>query len=453
MFKYFKRAAFALLLCVVCVFTVSFEADAADKLSKNTGIKYDISASGEYSNWDGVSTAAQFKDEKGRFCFAYKKGKKVIVVKTSGGKVKEKVSLAFKGSLFGSCICDSEGNYYVVSGKKNSTSDTSINTIFISKYDSSGNYISKIGDNGSSSLEYYYDESFYTMIPFSGGGIDVAINQNILAVNYAREMYSGHQSNSVFAINTDTMTEINYAGIYSSHSFGQRAVSFGDGFLFMSEGDCYNRAFTLTKTNAAAVESEYDIFHFWVKKGTLDKWDMYTLNDNFAHIGDLVNIDDEKAAFVATSAKSLNSSAASQTEQVFIQIFDMAKDLGTSSGYITSGKRSGLSGGNGDESVTDYGAKFLTSGSTYTYYHPQAAYDGNGNIIVLFEQYKGYTYKGVYYMVLDTDGNVTTKKTLFSKTATLNPCETPVVSNGMVCWCANKYGDSASKIYIYRLRL
>ncbi len=79
----------------------------------------------------------------------------------------------------------------------------------------------------------------------------MAVNGHFLAVNYGRHMYSGHQSNSVWMIDTDTMNTVvpqtgEYSGYqnYESHSFGQRAIAFGGGFAFMSEGDCYDRAFT-----------------------------------------------------------------------------------------------------------------------------------------------------------------------------------------------------------------
>ena len=34
---------------------------------------------------------------------------------------------------------------------------------------------------------------------------------------------------------------------YNSHSFAQRVVPWGEGFLLASEGDCYDRAFTVSE--------------------------------------------------------------------------------------------------------------------------------------------------------------------------------------------------------------
>lgn len=424
---------------------------AATTKSNNTKIEYEVYAKGEYSNWEGVSNVAQFKDNEGNYCFAYNQEKNVVIVKTNKGKVKSKIKIKREHSLFGSVTCDAQGNFYIVTGESNEGKDTSKDTIFISKYDREGKLIKTVGDNGSSSLGYWYDPSFYTKSPFNGGNCDVEINGSILAVNYARHMYSGHQSNSVWAINIDTMDTINLGNIYSSHSFGQRIATYGDGFVFASEGDCYERAFTISLTNSNSLVNEGDIFHFWVRKGAFDDYNMYDINNNFAHMGDLETVGNGNVAFVGSSVKSLSDKAKKETENIFIQIFNPTKSLNSQDAYVTSGCRSGIAGRNGDESVKDYGVKWLTSGSKSTYRYPQMTCDNKGNIIVLFEKYTKYKYNGVYYMVLDSNGNITTKAKLFSKTATLNGYETPICIGDTVYWTANKYNDDKSNMYIYRL--
>lgn len=421
------------------------------KVGKKAGISLTVKADGEYINWDGVSNVSEFKNKDGYYCFAYKSGKNVIVCQTKSGAVNKKITLPLKGTVVGGVTCDSSGYYYVVSGKTNTGSDRSTSTVYITKYSSKGKLIKTVGDDGRSSLAYYYDDLFNTKTPFSGGGCDIAINGNLLAVNYARTMYSDHQSNSVFAINTKTMKKVNYEGIYNSHSFGQRAAALGNGFIFASEDDCYSRAFTITKTDSSKVLYNSDIFSFWVKENALNNWDMWTLNNNFAHIGDLAVIDKNTVAFMGTSAKSLSSKAASEKEQVFVQIFNPNKNIESKSAYITSGTRTGLGGPNGDEKVTDYGVKWLTTSSKYTYSHPQMVYDKNGHIVVLFELYSGSSYKGVYYITLNKSGKVVKKMQQFSKTAKLNPCETPVVVGKTIYWTANR--TSGKKLYNFRLKI
>ena len=423
--------------------------------SKNTGIAYGIHASGSYSNWDGVSNVSQFLDSDGRYCFAYDGKKSVKVVRTKNGKpIKKTISLKKKYPLFGGVASDSYGNYYLVCGKANKSNNQEKNTIFVSKYDKRGKLIKTVGDNGSSSLGYWYSSEFYTKNPFDAGCCDIAVNGDYLVVNYAREMYSGHQSNSVLAVNINKMEKVDIGNIYSSHSFAQRAIPYNDGFLFASEGDCYNRAFTVTAVTdmASGSNTTGDSFHFWVKKGTFDAWDMYTLNNNFAHMGGIAAVSQNTAALVGTSVKSLTESAESENEQLFIQIFDPTQRLGTESAYVTSGTRTGYSGPNGDKAVTDYGVKWLTNySSKYRIANPQTASDSNGNIVVLYELYKSGAYKGVYYMVVDPVGNIITKKTRFSSAAYLNPCRMPVCANGIVYWTGNRANKNT--MYVYQLKI
>lgn len=431
----------------------SVEVNAKELDIQDAGVDMEITAVGEYENWEGVSNAAQFTDGKGRCYFAYDTKKYVNVIKTESGQIgRDMIRLEKAHDMLGAITCDAEGNYYLVTGETNTGDDTARNTIFISKYDKEGNLIKTAGDNGSSSLAFYYDSSFCTKEPFSGGNCDVAINGNILAVHYAREMYSGHQSNSVFAVHTDSLEKVNVGDIYQSHSFAQRAIPYQNGFIFAGEGDCYNRAFTITTTDVVSSRSiEKDIFHFWVKENALDNWDMLTLNNNFAHMGGLAMADDTNAALVGSSVKALNSDAEKQTEQLFIQIFNPSKDLSSEPSYVTTGVRTGVSGPNGNEKVTDYGVKWLSDfDAETTISHPQVVSDKNGTIAILFEKYINDNYKGVFCIKLNSDGAIQKDAACLSANAHLNPCRMPVYSGGKIYWTANK-NQKKDKIYIFCL--
>ena len=422
------------ILTTVCS-TTTFA--ASRKQIQDTNIKTEVNAYSEYINWEGVSSVSEFKDQKGNFCFAYVSGKKIIVVKTKNGKVINTIKLAKKYPLFGGVACDSKGNFYLASGKDNE-GNKEINTVFISKYDKEGKHIKTVGDDGSSSLSS--GSSFLTKKPFDAGNCDIEVNGNLVTVNYAREMYSGHQSNSVFTVDSTTMTKVDMGRIYNSHSFAQRAIAYKDGFVYASEGDCFPRAFTIStslKSNENVIEN--DVFHFWVKKGTYSNWDMGTLNYNYAHMGDLAVVGSNKVAFLATSVKSLNSNANKENEQLFIQIFDPEADLSNASSYVTKGTRSGLSGPDGNVKVTDYGVKFLTNSNAYYIDHPQMVSNGKNKLIVLYEKYNKKTgsYNGSYFQVLNSKGEVIKKETLYSKNIKLNPCETPIYTDGKVNWVTN----------------
>ena len=459
-----KKAIISLSV-VLSVVLINNGSVSAASSSNNTGVEFSIKASGRYVNWDGVTNAAQLRGADGNLYFALDQGSNVVIYKTNSQmQISGQVTLAKQHSIFGTVVCDGNGNYYLVTGENNSSNATRTETVFISKYDSNGNLIASVGDNGSSSLASYYDDSFYTQAPFDGGCCDAAISGNYLTVYYAREMYSGHQSCSAFTVNINDLSKVTfnsrYDNIYQSHSFAQRVISSSNGFVYVSEGDCYDRAFVINSIKISGDKiisnNEHQIFDFWVQDGALDSYNMYVVNDNFAHMGGLAALSDGRVAFAAQSVKSLNSNANNESEEVFIQIFDPYADLSTAFAYTTTGTRNGLAGPNGRTNVTNYGVKWLTNhGTGYKVENVQIAVTSGDNIVVLYElsAVSGYqTYKGVYYIVLDKNGNVVQDATLYSEEARLNPCETPVSVNGKICWVGNS-NNNRSTIYTYCLDL
>lgn len=425
--------------------------------SGNTWIPYKVEARGEYKNWEGASNVSQFKDNNGNFCFSYCENQTVTIVKTEDGKVSgNAVTLKMPYPIFGGVTCDGKGYYYVVSGRRNTTRNRSTKTVFISKYKKNGKLVKTVGDSGSSSIPGY-GSSFRTKNPFQAGNCSIAVNGNYLAVHYARGMYNGHQSNSAFVINTKKMKKVKIGEIYSSHSFAQRVVPYKKGFLFVSEGDGYDRAFTVSvvENMATGKVQTKNCFDFWVRQGASKN--MAVLNDNFARLGDLVTLGKNKVALVAASAQSLDQKAASETEQIFIQIFNPVKDLRKAGAYVTSGTRSGLAGMNGKLKVKNYGVQWLTSLSDKcTIEHPQAVPDGKGNTIILYELKKRSNewnyYYGVWYFMVDANGNKITPIKNFSYSACLNPCETPVYKDGTVYWVSNE-APGSKHMYLYSLQI
>lgn len=450
-----KKLITLAVCAVIAANCAAVTAFADNKSEYKTSVKMNVVCEGQYTNWDGVTNAAQFIGDNGEFCFAYDGEDYVTVVRTKNGKpLKKRVILEKKHPLFGTAVCDSNGYYYLVTGEKNTGSNRNAQTIFVSKYDKNGKHIKTVGDDGSSSLEYYYDSSFNTSVPFDGGNCDAAVNGNLLTVNYGRHMYSGHQSNSVFTVETDSMTPVNIPGIYNSHSFAQRVIPYKEGFVYLSEGDAYPRAFSVFYADFSVNGKIYlygnELFHFWLQSGSGDN--MYSVNNNFAHAGGIANIGNKKIAMLGTSVRSLNSNAKSENEQLFIQIFDPAKDCSKASSFSTSGTRSGTGGLSGNEKVTDYGVKWLTNYDSDTVVsEPQIVSTDDGRIVILYEKHTKNKYNGVFYAVLDENGDILKKTQLFSKTAHLNSCEMPVYAKGKIWWVQNN--GSGSDIYIYSLEL
>ncbi|MCH5348357.1 MAG: dockerin type I repeat-containing protein [Oscillospiraceae bacterium] len=457
------KKALHMLVCAAVAAGMAFSSSAAvyaDIRSEvRTSVVKDITdLGGQYTHWDGVSPIAQFKYSDGSFCLAVDGTDEITIVKTAadGSVVSDDLKLKKAHSVFGTVVCDANGYFYAVTGEVNETSDTSKQTVFISKYlPSGGEPMMTVGNNGSSSLQSYHGSGYNTKIPFDSG-VSAAIADNVMAVHYGREMYNGHQANSVWIININTFMTMKDTAWISSHSFAHRTIPFGyKSFLFLSEGDANERAFSTYAVEVGSLgvinyKKGYT-FHFWIEKDAYknEKWGV--INNNFAHLAGIVSLGNGTAALVGTAAPSLTSDAASEREQLFVQIFDPYADLSQESAYVTKGTRSGLSGPNGDKQVTNYGVKWLLDYTDSTIENPQVVGTDDGRIVVLFERgdrkawvwgWAYNRYDGLYYMILDQYGNVVKPATLFSKTARLNPCTMPVYIDGSIYWAGNTISNN-----------
>ncbi len=460
-----KRLLSILLSFVMVASLLPVTAIAADSASSAPVMmefplnqSHQVYSVGRYSNWAGVSSASQFIDEQGRFCFATEKDGLVTVSRTEHGKVVDKVSISNPYDSFGGAVCDSSGYLYLVWGDNNEGDDVTQNTIYVCKYTSDGKLVDSVGGNGSEGLDYYYGPNFYTKTPFEGGNCDIAINGNQLVVNYAREMYSGHQSNGIFTVDLSDMTVATGITNYNSHSFDQRVTPYGeDGFLLESLGDCYPRAFATAVTDASKslsrVKYVMETFHFWVEEGAYGRWDMYQLNTTRARLGNILETS-SGAALVAASARSLSENAKNEPYDVFVQVFDPTEDASDASAYITSGIRSGIAGRNGNENVTDYGVSWLTNlaDTGKRLNEIQAVSLDSDTIAVFYELYQNGSFDSTWYLLLNGDGSVRQKAVNIGKVR-LNQDEDPVYAQGAIQWVSNRpYSiDNTDTVYLNAL--
>ncbi len=428
---------------------------------------------------DAVSNVTQFKGPDGNLYYAVDSDSVVTVYKTQNGNpISGTVTLEKKHPKYGTIICDSDENYYLVTGEDNEGDDSSVETIFISKYDRTGNHIKTVGDNGADT-----ESGFRTKKPFAASNCDAAIYGDYLTVHYGRLMYNGHQSNSTLTVNCSDLSRVNLNyRIYQSHSFAQRVISTENGFVFLAQGDGNNRAFTAFCLDIVdGFKNEKDLFHFWIEQGHAN--DMTYVNYTFANMGGASVLSDGRVVFTAQSVKSLNENAYNESEEIFLQIFDPHQRLNTPyKSFTTNGTRNGLSGINGTEYVTDYGVQWLTSyDREYEAADVQIATTDDDKIIILYELFKKLdegkkgtyrdvyyngkyykAYEGVYYIVLDKNGNMIRPATLYASSALLDPCEMPICKGNTVYWVGNKadghfkdYEDGKinTELYIYSLEL
>jgi len=452
-----KILCFLLALCLLAVQMPVKAVDSAPftLLRFSTNHAHTVSSVDRFPNWAGVSTVSQFTDEHGNYCFAVNEGDRVLVFKTKYGQITDRVSISNPYDSFGAATCDKDGNLYMVWGN-NGNSNVNEQTILVSKYTSDGQLVTTVGGNGSEGMKKYYTSDFYTKIPFDGGNCDVAINGDLLLVNYARLMYGGHQANTVFPVKLSTMQVQSGIDTYNSHSFDQRITPYSKtgGFLLASHGDCFPRAFTTSVTNSYYTRNEMDTFNFWVEEGAYENYHMGQLNKTYARLGNILETP-RGAALVGSSARSLSESAKSEPYDVFVQVFNPEGSATSASSYVTTGTRSGLAGANGNKSTTDYGVQWITDLSSVgkTADVVQAVSVSGGRIAVLYElyvpysSYNGYlTYDSTWYALLDSDGTVLQQPVNLGNVR-LNVDEDPVYAGGAIQWTANH----GSNLAVYAL--
>lgn len=115
----------------------------------------------------------------------------------------------------------------------------------------------------------------------------------------------------------------------------------------------------------------------------------------------------------------------------------------------------GRMGNNGDQNVTNYGVKWVTN-SKNVMPCAQLVATTDGRLVVLYKKKNAKTrkYMGVYYKVLDKYGKSVKKEQLYSKTALLNECETPICVGNTVYWTANaSSGKNAENMHVYKLQI
>ncbi len=403
------------------------------------------------NNWARVSDVSQFKDNSGNYCVAYAdSSNKYLYIRAYDTSLKQvysrKISMVYP--LVGGVVCDSDGCFYVVWGKSDSNSSPSgKSTIAISKYKKSGELVK--------TTKFKMDYSDSTKYPFDAGNCDIAIYDGVLVCNYGREMYNGHQSNDILAVNTANMTQNKNYSNYVSHSFDQRVIFDKSGIAwFANHGDFYPRGFSIEAGNAANnVYESYIPFHFYCAQEDSDN--MYIVNKTKAYLGGIEETS-SGIVLVGASVKGLTKSEFnSQAINLFITYADVKKKMpdGTS--------RKGTCIGN---KVTDTGIKWLTNYTSYDVYRPQVVYTDDDRIVILWELEKDGSYNSTYYMILSSNGQVLQKATKI-KDARLNSYEKPVYKSGYVYWSTasgnvlkhhklniNKLKSSRSKITADKLK-
>lgn len=378
-----------------------------------------------------VSPISQFFDNNGHLNIAYEGVNDIYVsILDPNGTVINKIRFAKRYPLLGG-VAYADNHYYIVYGKSNPTDDGSQVVMIVSKYDVYGNCLAEVTYTGDETCPHD-GIKWGTKYPFDAGNCDILIKDNVLVCSYARQMYSGHQSNHVLYVDINRMIKLRTAPSYTSHSFDQRVIATRDGsYLFADHGDAYERGFNITKispyeTNIWA-NKEFTSFHF--REGANRD---YGYNETYAQLGD---IGETSVGYVlaASSEETLSLDVApvnieygghSEARNLFIQI--LKKDFGVRSGadcFAVAGKTRVAEGTpianpltemwlpNG---VVDYGVIWLTDyEDSYYCASPKMVITNDDRIVLLWEKhlYDGEALRydkfiDSYIMILKNDGTI-----------------------------------------------
>ncbi len=383
-------------------------------------------------NYGCVSPVQQFLYTDEGLAYAYEKDGMLEIVTPS-----KSLSVKMLHSKLGDVISDDDGNFYVVWGDGNKSDNTDTETIFISKYSAAGKPQKTVGFIGKSVM----GDDGNTKIPFDAGSCSSAIGDGRLMVNYARTMYSGHQSNNVIGVNISDMSPVKWQNEwnipYTSHSFNQSVIwdDDTDQFVYADQGDAYDRGFIITDDSG-----EKNIFHFYLQANA--DYNMYIVNTTFAQMGGLAKTD-SGIAFVGASAKSISESAKSEPQNLFIQIFDPKKKLSESM-FIGGEKRSGATSFDINDNqnkplknVTDYGVHWLTDYTDKNVVYPRVVSAGDRIAVMWNENSDGAV--SAHYMVLSDSGEIITPATSIGSIS-LNSAEPPVYYDGKIYWASADNG-------------
>lgn len=479
------RSRFIYLLCflsVVMAFASVFAVNSSAADSGNISYdfkKYDFDTSesvittnfvGTHTYHASVSPISEFFDAKGNYNVVYKGSENIYVAKfNSSMQVTETITLQKQYPVFGGAVCDSSGNYYVVSGQKDTQGSGQIITLCISKYDSNGNLLANVLYKGSDT----WDSNWGTKDPFNAGNCSMIIKNNILVCTYAREMYNGYQSNHVIYINCSTMKKLSITAPYCSHSFDQQVIATQSGsFLFVDHGDEFDRGFLISKLSKSSSGKwrvdKFIPFHF--REGSNRE---FGYNETYAQLGGIAEATNGYV-IAGTSENTLSYSLAPTTanycghneaRNLFIQVFkkdfenysNSSKIISSAAARNATGTRPsnpgttlGLTAG-----TVDYGVKWLTAYSNdYYAANSKIVVTNDDKLVVLWEKMKYGDkideYITSYFMVLTNKGNVLLNP-VEMPAVRLTSFEVPVYKNGSIYWTTSS--GSSNSISVNKLKL
>ncbi|MBE7051293.1 MAG: hypothetical protein E7395_01810 [Ruminococcaceae bacterium] len=354
--------------------------------------------------------------------------------------------------ILGDVISDKDGNIYVIWGRVSEIVDNKKQqSIFISKYSSNGDLILSRGIFDSRKENMYY----ISKEPFSGSNTVSAIHNNALVISFGKLIYENkRQCGGVVAVDLNYLFETYPSGNGSDWSVIGVDNCYGNDiawhdklneFYFVSEGT-EDRGFNLSSHRHSSV-----IFDFYLQPDANSDTDI--ISQTFAQMGGLIRTD-KSFVFCGASAKSISEEAKNESQNLFIQMFDVDYDHNVT--YIGGETREGLTARNFYEenstmkSVTNNGVIWLTDYSKESVVRPQIV-RAEDKFVIIWSIYEpdNESCKKTAYMVLSDEGEILVPETALD--CGINSYEKPIYHNGIVSWVY--YDTSSSQLQLVELKV
>lgn len=336
-------------------------------------------------------------------------GKALVEYYDTSYNIEGTVHVPYTLPIFGG-FYESSNNYYLLTGQNNPDKSDSMEVFRVTKYSKDWKAL------GAASL---FGEN--TTKPFNSGSARMIMDGNILYVRTSHEMYSRHQANVTFSVNTDTMevvdklTGVRYAEEgYASHSFNQFIQIDQGKMITLDQCDGFpSRALVLYKYNTDLSEGKF-----------APRYNFMFPHEENATYCDQINIlkvdGDMGDNYTGTSAGGFEYS-----DSCWLAAGNFDTDGMNSSRnvFVAAVPK------NGGEPTVRYFSNYAgTDDSAST---PHLVKTGKNSFVLLWS-----SLGKVYYTSLDGNGQQVGQ--IYSMKGNLSDCK-PIVSNGKLIWYTWKY--------------
>ncbi|HGJ66542.1 TPA: transglutaminase domain-containing protein, partial [bacterium] len=372
--------------------------------------------------------------------------------------------------IFGGFTKDDKGNYYVVLGKNNQDGDFESNVKLL-KLDSEGREIGV--------FNLLTDKSnFDVMSPLNNGTSRVVYGDRKIAVHMGKMQHKNvgdglnHQWAILFVVNSESMAldKDLSMGWTTSHSFQQRLIYDGSGFVNLDLGDGYPRGFNITKNKQGKVIFTYKTKHRDQVINGIPSGKSSNDNRTYSELGGLA-MDSSGYVVLGASEKSFDNSKIglnlNDSRNLFMLLvahdFDGKKD-----GIIVNGDYQNhiispevvISNGESSKQIEfyDYGGRlkyqkrigvvWLTDfkdKDNENVLRPKLVKLADNKYIALWEKWTSSSYITTQYMMFDAQGNILKDITDIGKVR-LNREDDVVCLNGKATWVIGDKNKKQLKI-------